>query len=53
MTTREEILETERVERMQEQAGYKPCHHELVDDVMKEDGVDYPIKKCAKCGYWG
>lgn len=27
--------------------------HEWVEDVMPEEGVDYPIIKCTKCGYWG
>ena len=50
MTTQEEIHKTERVEYMQEQAGH--CKHNYVDDIMPENGVDYPIKRCTKCGDW-
>ena len=29
------------------------CNHEFRDDVMREEGIDYPIKVCNKCGHWG
>lgn len=29
------------------------CDHDYRDDVMREEGVDYPIKVCNKCGFWG
>lgn len=27
--------------------------HEMIDDLMPEEGVDYPIKRCVLCGHWG
>ena len=27
--------------------------HVLRDAVMTEDGIDYPIRVCTKCKYWG
>ena len=26
--------------------------HKWENATMREDGVDYPIKHCKKCGYW-
>lgn len=26
--------------------------HEWDDDFMLEDGIEYPVKVCKKCGYW-
>ena len=50
MTTREEIEDMERQEAMQERV--EGCVHEYIDDVMPENGVDYPIRKCIRCGDW-
>ena len=29
------------------------CGGNLVKDVMREEGVEYPILKCTACHWWG